>query len=137
MHSKRIIIYLLMVGSVMLSCGPSEKNTKLAGPVFGTSYAITYYSDSKLDFQKAFDSIHRDTMWSKALRYGIPDKIVNVMKAIYKNTKCCIRLGERNTKEFDIVTGVRQGCILSPFLFILVIDYIIVKLVWNFATRGK
>jgi len=31
------------------------------------------------------------------------------------------------TEFFEIVSGVRQGCILSPFLFIIVIDYVIRK----------
>ena len=56
-YMKRLFISLMIIGSVAVSCGPSEKNIKLEGPVFGTSYAITYYSESELDFQKAFDSL--------------------------------------------------------------------------------
>lgn len=80
-----------------------------------------------IDFQKAFDSIHRDTMWKIVKSYGIPTKLINVMKAIYEDTKCCIRVGDSDTRGFKIETGVRQGCILSPFLFILTIDFIMKK----------
>lgn len=35
---------------------------------------------------------------------------------------------ETGTKDFfDIVTGVRMGCILSPFLFLLVVDFVMQK----------
>ena len=78
-----------------------------------------------VDFQKAFDSIHRDTMWKIVRSYGVPDKILNVMKALYDENKCNIRVGQSTSKEFDIETGVKQGCILSPFLFIMVIDFIL------------
>jgi len=49
----------ILIGLILLilSCGPSEKNTKLGGPVFGTSYAITYYSESEEDFHKDLDSL--------------------------------------------------------------------------------
>jgi len=33
------------------------------------------------------------------------------------------------TEMFDILTGVRQGCILSPFLFLTVIDFVMKKMV--------
>ena len=81
-----------------------------------------------VDFQKAFDSIHRETLWEIVKYYGIPQKCINVMMAIYDNSKCCVRLGGEKTKTFDIKTGVRQGCVLSPFLFCLVIDFILRKL---------
>ena len=38
----------------------------------------------------------------------------------------------RLTKEFEVKTGVRQGCLLSPFLFLLAIDWIMKS-----ATTGK
>ena len=66
-------------------------------------------------------------MWKIVKSYGVPIKIINVMKAIYEETKCCIRVGDSVTRDFKIETGVRQGCILSPFLFILIIDFIMKK----------
>lgn len=42
---------------------------------------------------------------------------------MYKDAKCCIRTENGTTDLFAITTGVRQGCVLSPFLFIIVIDY--------------
>ena len=47
-----IISFLLII-----SCEPAIKNTKIAGPVFGTSYGITYYSESKQNFKKDLDSL--------------------------------------------------------------------------------
>ena len=52
---KPIIPFCIIL--FLFSCEPSQKNTKLVGPVFGTSYSITFYSETELNFQKAFDSL--------------------------------------------------------------------------------
>ena len=80
-----------------------------------------------IDFKKAFDSIHRDSLWKISRSYGIPDKYINLFKLIYENSSCNIRTQTGVTDSFNIVTGVRQGCILSPFLFLLVIDFVMRK----------
>jgi len=49
----------------------------------------------------------------------------------YTNSSCYVKLEEGNTEYFEIETGVRQGCILSPFLFLLVVDFIMRKGVGN------
>jgi len=74
-----------------------------------------------VDFKKAFDSIHRELLWKILKLYGIPKKYINVFKALYRNSSCCVRIREGLTGMFDIVSGVKQGCILSPFLFLMVI----------------
>ena len=84
-----------------------------------------------VDFQKAFDSVHRESLWSILKLYGIPQKICNVIKALYFDTECTIRLGGTTSKPFSIETGVRQGCVLSPFLFSLLIDYTMRRLERN------
>jgi len=80
-----------------------------------------------VDFKKAFDSIHRESLWRILKLYGIPDKYINIFRALYGNTRCCVKTGTGMTEMFDILTGVRQGCILSPFLFLIIIDFIMRK----------
>ena len=43
-----------------------------------------------VDFQKALDSIHRETLWRIMKLYGIPDKIINIIKALYRNTRVAV-----------------------------------------------
>ena len=78
-----------------------------------------------IDFLKAFDSIHRETMWKILIHYGIPIKIVNIIKALYLDIKCAVQTEGGLTDWFTVQSGVRQGCILSPLLFAIVIDFVL------------
>lgn len=77
-----------------------------------------------VDFQKAFDSLHRDTLWQLLRHYGIPQKLTNIIKHSYENMTGQVVHQGRMTSKFKIKTGVRQGCLLSPFLFTLAIDWV-------------
>jgi len=57
--------------------------------------------------------------------YGIQSSYIDMFKSLYHNNKYCARNINGNTILFDIVIGVRQGCVISPFLFLLVIDFIL------------
>ena len=85
-----------------------------------------------VDYEKAFDSIHRETLWRILRHYGIPNKIVQLIQGYYKNSNCRVIHDGQFTKSFEIKTGVKQGCILSPFLFLLTIDWIM-----KTTTSGK
>ena len=76
-----------------------------------------------IDFKKAFDSVNRDALWKILRYYGIPQKIIKMVQAFYSNCKCRIQLKNQISEAFEILTGVKQGDVLSPFLFLLVIDY--------------
>ncbi|KAH9584422.1 hypothetical protein MS3_00006030, partial [Schistosoma haematobium] len=78
-----------------------------------------------IDYEKAFDSVDRTTLWKLLRHYGVPQKIVNIIQNSYDGLHCNIVHGGQLTKSFEVKTGVRQGCLLSPFLFLLVIDWII------------
>ena len=80
-----------------------------------------------IDFKKAFDSIHRPSMWHIIRQYCIPEKYINVFKNIYHNSNCRVKTNTGVTEPFNIITGVRQGCILSPFLFLMVVDFVMKK----------
>ncbi|KAK2174671.1 hypothetical protein NP493_781g00020 [Ridgeia piscesae] len=78
-----------------------------------------------VDYEKAFDNINRDTLWKLLRHYGITEKLVKVIKSSYEGTGCRVIHGGQLTNHFEVKTGVRQGCLLSPFLFLLAIDWII------------
>ena len=77
-----------------------------------------------VDFKKAFDSVQRPVVWNILAQYGIPEKIINIIKGMYAESRCAVRTEGKLGEWFQIVTGVRQGCILSPLLFLLTIDWV-------------
>ena len=76
-----------------------------------------------VDFEKAFDSVDRETLWKLMRHYGIPEKIVTLTRKMYEGSSCRVIHNGEMTVPFEVKTGVRQGCLLSPFLFILAIDW--------------
>ena len=48
---------------------------------------------------------------------------------IYKNTKTLVNSPDGNSDFFDIVTGVLQGDTLTPFLFIIYVDFVLQTLI--------
>lgn len=77
-----------------------------------------------VDFERAFDSIDREVIWKLMTHYGIPPKFINLIKELYKDSSCRIIHNGRLTESISVQTGVRQGCLLSPMLFLIVIDWI-------------
>ena len=70
-----------------------------------------------VDFSKAFDCIPRDALFEKLRSKGITGKVFNLIKNVYMNEKCQVKIGQTLSSVFDANQGVRQGCILSPILF--------------------
>ena len=85
-----------------------------------------------IDYEKAFDSVDRETLWKLLSHYGIPEKIIALIKCIYQEMRGRVTHAGQISESFEVETGVRQGCLLSPFLFLLVIDWIM-----KTTTQGK
>ncbi|VDO72722.1 unnamed protein product [Schistosoma margrebowiei] len=77
-----------------------------------------------IDYEKAFDSVDRRTLWKLLRHYGVPERIVNIIRNSYDGLQCKVVHGGQLTDAFQVRTGVRQGCLHSPFLFLLVVDWI-------------
>lgn len=75
-----------------------------------------------IDYEKAFDSLRRDYIWSALQARGIPPKIVNILKNSYEGVTCSVLHEGELSDKFQSLSGVRQGCALSPLLFITVLD---------------
>ena len=48
-----------------------------------------------IDFKKAFDSIHRESLWQIVQLYGVPRKYVNIFRALYHNSTCRVKTAQR------------------------------------------
>jgi hypothetical protein len=75
-----------------------------------------------IDFQKAFDCIKRDYLFSKILNNSIDGKVFWAIKALYNGNKACVKVNDYLTEWFDCRIGVRQGDTLSPTLFSIFIN---------------
>ena len=73
-----------------------------------------------IDYAKAFDS----KLWQVVKEMGVPDHLVYLLRNLYVGQEATVRTGYGTTDWFKIGKGVRQGCILSPCLFILYAEYV-------------
>jgi len=67
--------------------------------------------------------------------YGIPRKIIQIIKILYDGFKCKITHKGKLSDFIEIRNGERQGCILSPTLFLLILDRVM-KRVKGLRKRG-
>ena len=79
---------------------------------------------SFIDYEKAFDSVDRETMWKLLRHYEAPKKIISLIRCTFQDMSCKTAHSGQLSESFEVKTGVRQGCLFSPFLFLLVIDWI-------------
>ena len=63
-------------------------------------------------------------MWKILQEMGIPDHLTCLLRNLYAGQEAAVRTGHGTTDWFQIVKGIRQGCILSPCLFNLYAEYI-------------
>ena len=80
-----------------------------------------------IDLTQAFGWVTWDLLWHALRISGAPEKIITVLRTIYTQTTIRIRADptESDPGHQSPTAGVRQGCVLSPSLFILMFDYVI------------
>jgi hypothetical protein len=85
-----------------------------------------------VDFQKAFDSVDRNVIWKLMAHYGFPPKYIAIIQQLYLGAACQVMHEGKLTDPFQVETGVRQGCVLSALIFLMIVDWIM-----RLATTGK
>ena len=71
-----------------------------------------------IDYSKAFDCVDHDKLWRSLVDHiGVPYHLVKLLRNLYTCQEAAVRTEHGNTEWFGIGKGVRQGYILSPYLF--------------------
>ena len=80
-----------------------------------------------IDFQKAFDTVKREVLWEILEKINISSKMIKIVKEMYKSVSAKVRYGNEYSDLFNCPLGVKQGCLLSPLLFSLLINEVAIK----------
>jgi hypothetical protein len=90
----------------------------------------------KLDFSKAYDKVDLVFLFSALTRLGFPTSFVRMVRLLFQDAVARVNVNGKATQAFPIQQGVRQGCPLAPYLF-LVIGEILNHAIKREVVRGR
>jgi len=73
-----------------------------------------------LDWEKAFDKIEQPKLIEALYRMNVNEKHINAIKNLYNHPKFAVKMGNQQSSWKTQDRGIRQGCPLSPYLFLIV-----------------
>ena len=77
-----------------------------------------------IDFKKAYDSIHRPSLFKILRHFGLHPKLIKLIELTLTNTISKIKFRGEISEPFMVTTGLRQGDGLSPLLFNCALEYV-------------
>jgi hypothetical protein len=78
-----------------------------------------------IDFKKAYDSVTREALYNILIEFGIPRKLVGLIKMCLHETYSRVHIGKNLSDKFSIENGLKQGDALSPLLSNFALEYAI------------
>ena len=89
-----------------------------------------------IDIAKAYDSIHQSTLWKILATIGIPPKLLAVFQALYSRNNCRVKFGNKFSKKFKVIEGLKQGCPAACILFNIFFAIVIGVIKQQLYTQG-
>jgi hypothetical protein len=76
-----------------------------------------------IDLKKAYDSVRREVLYNILIEFGVPMKLVRLIKMCLNEIYNKVRIGKHLSDSFPIQNGLKQGDALSPLLFNFALEY--------------
>jgi exonuclease III len=89
-----------------------------------------------LDQEKAFDRVSHEFLYKVLEKFGFGGSFIHWIKLLYSNASTMININGFLTSKVLLKSGVRQGCPLSPLLYVLVIEILALQLRANLNIVG-
>ena len=93
------------------------------------------------DFKKAFDSVPHNELLFKLKSMGISGNLWLWFKSYLSNHQQCVKVNNKHSYLLPVLSGIPQGSILGPLLFLIYIndipDYVCNSLLYLFANDRK
>ena len=89
-----------------------------------------------MDLEKAYDRVDRSALWQVLRIYGVGGNLLKAVQSFYSESRACVK-GESGVSEwFDVRVGLRQGCVMSPWLFNMYMDGVVREVNARVQERG-
>ncbi|KAI3371490.1 hypothetical protein L3Q82_024076 [Scortum barcoo] len=72
----------------------------------------------------SFDRVPRGILWGVLREYGVREPLLRAVRSLYDRSRSLVRIAGSKSDLFPVHVGLRQGCPLSPVLFIIFMDRI-------------
>ena len=75
-----------------------------------------------VDLEKAFDRVPREVAWWALRQAGVPEGFIQVIRSMYDGAMTSVKHNGGESRFFEVKVGVHQGSVLSPILFIIILE---------------
>ena len=72
--------------------------------------------------EKAFDRVPREVVWWALTSLEVEEWLVTVIRAMYEGVTTAVRMKDGESDSFEVKVGLHQRSVLSPLLFIIVLE---------------
>ena len=89
-----------------------------------------------MDLEKAYDSVDRKVLWQVLSIYGIIGRLLGGIKGLTEGSRACVKVNGVTSDWFEIRNGLKQECVMSPWLFNIYMDGVMKEVKQGMSNKG-
>ena len=74
-----------------------------------------------VDLTKAFDTVNQDLLWNILRKFGCPPTFIAILQQFHTGMCAQVVMAGSQSSSFPVEVGVKQGCVLAPIIFNLLL----------------